>query len=67
MIIPDVKLSLSEALALARRYMRAVSDGRIAESEIDGMTEEELLAFDDELSELVDEAQSEAETDIKQT
>lgn len=61
----DAKLTLSEALALSRRYMQAVADGRISESEINSMSDDDLIAFDDELAELLDEAQEEAETAIK--
>jgi hypothetical protein len=63
--LPDVKLTIAEALALARRYMQAISEGRIEEHEIDALTDEDLIARDDELAARLDEAQKDAERELE--
>lgn len=59
------KGAIETALALLRRYALAIAEGRIEASAIGGMSDEELLAFDEQKFNELDQKQKEAEDLLK--
>jgi len=54
-------MDIVDVLALLRRYAEAFAEGRIEAQTVKTMTDDELAAFDDELSARLEAKQREAE------
>lgn len=60
------KISIKDALALARRYAVAIAEGRIEAKDLSEMSDEALIEFDEKSFDKFSAKQNEAEELAKQ-